>query len=340
MTFLPHKLSINGADAFHLILERSIELSNEGNNQLYLCVQLTSESALQRITEQVETSPLLDWIANIRLHHPLIGVPYYRYKNHGNKVMIQSHGEVEERFPSALLHTRLSVKRNEFLRIHQYVFEGKHHLLIAYHHLLFDGKGAGMLLQHLEGRLPVTPENFTSYFPQKVKWKNPIKQWLNLIYVKKTVEATNRGNMAYLLEKPVHSNGFQLLSHTFTQEETEQVKAKAQKNGVRFGLNFFQVACTAKIYHTLLANNNELWIPIPYNGRKRGVPGSIISNHTSFIFHRLKVNKTTSLQEIVKQLQEQMNEQLKDKLPEKYNDLLQLMRFFPTWFNHFVVFFN
>lgn len=338
MTFLPHKLYVNGADAFHLMLERSIDVSNEGNNQLYLCVQLTSELAFEQIKKEVDASPLLHWIANIRLRHPLIGVSYYRYKNCGNKLTIHSHGEVKEQFPTALLHTRLLVKRNEFLHIHHYLFEEKHYLLITYHHLLFDGKGAGMLLQHMLGKLPITPDNFRSYFPSKLKWKNPVKQWLNLMDVKKTVEATNRGNTTYLTEKTSNSDGFHILSHVFTQEETQQVKAKAQKNGVRFGLNFFQVACVAKTYHALLANSDELWVPIPYNGRKRGAPGSIISNHTSFIFHRLKVNASTSLQEISNQLQEQMNEQLKDKLPEKYNDLLQLMRFFPTWFNHLVTF--
>lgn len=174
------------------------------------------------------------------------------------------------------------------------------------------------------------------FFPRRLKWLNPLKQWLNLIYVKKAVEKTNKGKTAYLTERYSQQSGFGLFSHTFSEEETNQIRENAKANGVRFGLNFFQVTCCAKAYRTVFTTTNDLWVPIPYDGRKRGALGTIISNHISFVFHRLIVTETTSLKEIVGQLQQQMNEQLKDELPEKYNRLLQLMRFFPTWFNHLI----
>ena len=59
-------------------------------------------------------------------------------------------------------------------------------------------------------------------------------------------------------------------------------------------------------------------------------------NHTSFIFHALQITKQTGCKEIIEQLQLQMNQQLNSKLPENYNHLMQLMRFFPTWFNYLV----
>lgn len=331
MTFLPQKVFLNGADSFHLILERNRNLFKEGNNQLYLCLQLTSEDALHTIEKTASQSPLIDWIANVNLIDPQIGVTYYWYSNQGKKIPIRKYGVVQEKFPSALLSETLSVKNNQFFRMDSYQFGENHYLLLTFHHVLFDGKGAGMLLQHLTGQLSVLPD-----FPRKLKWKNPIKQWLNLIYVKKTVESTNKGKTAYLSEKHPEKTGFELISHTFSIEETLKIKESAQKNGVRFGINQFQLACVAKTYRTLFSDIDTLWIPVPYNGRKRGNHGSIISNYASFVFHRLEVRNDTSLKEIADQLHQQMNEQLKDDLPGKYNDLLQLMRFFPTWFNHLV----
>lgn len=336
MTFLPKKIHLNGSDCFHLILERSSELSKEGNNQLYFCIELTSEEALQIIEKNANQSPLLEWIANIELINPQIGVPYYQYSDKGKQITIQKHGIVQNQFPSEVLNKTLSIKKNQLFRLDSYVFEGKNYLMLTLHHVLFDGKGAGMVLQHLTGDLPVTKDNFHTLFPQKEKWKNPVKQWLNLIYVKKAVESTNKGETAYLSVKHIEKSGFELFSHTFSQEETNQIKDNATKNGVRFGLNFFQLACLAKTYRNFFSDTGVLWIPIPYNGRKRGAAGTIISNYMSFIFHRLNVTPGTSLSEIVEQLQQQTNEQLKDELPEKYNRLLQLMRFFPTWFHHLV----
>lgn len=344
MVFLPKKIYLNGSDCFHLILERNHKLSGEGNNQLYLCVQLTSEDALTKIKANVTQSPLLDWIANIKLVNPQIGVPFYKYVYQGRKINIQHHGIVSEQFPSELLNNRLAIKKNQFFRIDSYQFEAKYYLLLTFHHVLFDGKGAGLLLQHLTKSHPdsyrddmtITKETITSFFPRRLKWKSPVKQWLNLIYVKKTVEKTNEGKTAYLSEQYPEQSGFGLFSHTFSEEETDQIKENAKANGVRFGLNFFQIACCAKAFRTVFTTINDLWIPIPYNGRKRGSAGTIISNYISFIFHRLTVKEKTSLKEITGQLQQQMNEQLKDQLPEKYNRLLQLMRFFPTWFNHSV----
>lgn len=336
MTFLPKKIYLSGSDCFHLILERSRELTREGNNQFYLCIQLKSEEALKIIEQNVNQSPLLDWIANIKLANPQIGVPFYRYSNLEKRIIVRHHGILQERFPSGLLNNTLSVKNNQFLRTDSYQFDGEYYLLLTFHHMLFDGKGAGMVLQHLTGDLPITKDNFQMLFPQKQKWLNPVKQWLNLIHVKKTVEKTNKGKTAYLSEQYSEQKGFGLSSHTFTEEETKKIRENAQRKGVKFGLNLFQLACIAKTYRTLLAETNTLWIPIPYNGRKRGNSGTIISNYISFIFHRLNVTSDTSLNEIISQLQHQMNEQLKNNLPEKYNRLLQLMRFFPAWFNHLV----
>lgn len=336
MTFLPKKIYLNGSDAFHLILEKNRKLTGEGNNQLYFCVQLTSRHALEQIEENSGQSPLIDWIANIRLVNPQIGVPFYTYKHQGKKIEIHHHGTFNEQFPTELLNKPLSVRHHQFLRMESFRFEGNTYLLLTLHHVLFDGKGAGMLLQHLTGELPVTKENYRSFFPRRLKWKHPLHQWLNLIQVKQTVEKTNKGKTAYLFEKHPQQTGFEVYSHSFSERETNQIHQNATKNGARFGLNLFQVACISKTYSDLLTTTDALWIPIPYNGRKRGAGGTVISNYTSFIFHRLTVTSETTLSEITKQLQQQMNEQIKDELPEKYNRLLQLMRFFPVWFNHLV----
>lgn len=336
MTFLPKKIYLNGSDCFHLILEKSRELTQQGNNQFCICVKLQSQNALKEIEQAVGASPLLDWIANIRLISPQIGVPFFKYKDQGAKLTIRYHGDFQEQFPVELLNDTLSIKNNSFFRIDAYQFNGNPYLLLTFHHVLFDGKGAGMLLQHLTGMLPIDEINYDSLFPKKLKWKNPIQQWLNLIHVKKLVEKTSKGKTAYLAVKNSRQTGFGMSSVVFSEEETRLIWENAKKNGVRFGLNFFQVACITKAFRSVFTEIDSQWVPIPYNGRKRGRTGAIISNHTSFIFHRLQVTPATSLREIVEQLQQQMNEQLKYELPEKHNHLLQLMRFFPTWFNHLV----
>lgn len=332
----PKKTYLNGSDCFHLIMERNRRLVNEGNNQIVFCIEFKDEHEQQKVTNHIQNSTFLFWLNNCKIVDPQIGVPYLRATSNGIKVRVVQLESVSEQFPRAIFQQTLHIDQQQFFQFHTYQFESNFYLMISLHHVLFDGKGAGMLIEYIKGNLNFTSENIGQLLPKKLRWRNAYHQWKNLIYVKKTVEKTNKGRTAYLPKKFPEKTGFELIMHQFSVEEMKQIQLNARQNGVRFGINLYQIACICKVYRHLLTTENEMWFPVPYNGRKKGAQGTIISNYTSFIFHRVKVNETTRIPEIVAQLQQQMNAQISDELPQKYNHLLQLMRFFPTWFNHLV----
>lgn len=332
----PKKTYLNGSDCFHLMMEHNRQLVKEGNNQIVYCIEFQNEEGLRKIIDKIQDSPFLYWLNNCKIVEPQIGVPYLLKTKSDKEVLIEPYGEVNEQFPHVLLNKTLQIKQHQFFQFYTYQFQSNHFLMIALHHVLFDGKGAGLFIEHIKGDLIFTPENIRQFFPKRLKWKNAWSQWKNLIYVKKTVERTNKGKTAYLKKEFLDETGFSLLTHKFSENEMNLIQENAKQNGVRFGINLYQIACICKVFRELLTEENEIWLPVPYNGRKRGSKGTIISNYTSFIFHRLKVDEYTTIAEIVSQLQAQMNAQIADELPTKYNNLLQLMRFFPTWFNHLV----
>ena len=95
---------------------------------------------------------------------------------------------------------------------------------------------------------------------------------------------------------------------------------------------FFLIAACAHVVHAINKNrgtSDAIWLPVPYDGRKRGGIGPIITNCISFLFYRIPAKELNTIKETVLCIKEQMTEQIKIEMPAKYNLLLDMLRHIP-----------
>jgi hypothetical protein len=125
----------------------------------------------------------------------------------------------------------------------------------------------------------------------------------------------------------------------FNNAETQRIDENAIRNGAKFGINIFLISCCSHIIQALQKKRGTtgvLWLPIPYDGRRRGAVGPIITNCVLFLFYRLLPQNLTSIKETVRCINEQMIDQIKTDMPKKYNMLLNMMRHIPLGLYHFL----
>ena len=152
--------------------------------------------------------------------------------------------------------------------------------------------------------------------------------------VKNFIEKSSRAPLASLVknEKPEDKN-FKIKTITFNSAETELIDSNAKKNESPLGANIFLIAACAHIVNNINIKRNmsgkTLWIPVPYDGRKRGGFGPVVTNCISFLFYRIPVSELSSIKQTVRCIKEQMTEQIKMDMPRKYNILLDMMRYIP-----------
>lgn len=337
MLKLPNKVLLNGEDCFHLMLERNIIKYKTGNNIIRMVMTVKDEESLKRIETAIQTSPLIHWIANIQLKTPFFINPYWRYSKKGKTIPINQLEGVFRGVPSIILNQNFNLKKEPLLRFDRYSSSnGELKLVMSFHHVLLDGRGSGLIIRHLTGNLPINEETIKDIFPKRIKKINFFSHFVNMFQVKAYVEKTMKKPIGHIKNGASKNNEYILRSINFDLNQTHTIDENAEINGARFGTNLFQIACCANAISSLINYKHDLWVPIPYDGRKRGSFGPVISNNISFNFYRLKISSTTSICETIISIQTQMNEQLKKEMPRKYNQLLQFMKFIPKRFYYWM----
>ncbi len=334
---LPHKVNLNGADCFHLMLERNIKKHNIGNNIIRMVMTVNNQESFDRIADNIQNSPIIDWIANIELKQPFFLNPYWKYTNNGNKLpVIQIEGN-HSSIPNEILKGNFSLNDGPLVRFHTYKTEKNDlKLVFSFHHILLDGRGSGLLIKHLSNCEDFKDFSFKDVFPKPIKKINFFSHVINMFQVKRFVENTMRKPIGHPPHVKLNNHEFYLSVKDFSTEETKLIDENAKKNGARFGSNLYQIACCAHVVKEFNKDSSDLWLPVPYDGRKRGSNGPVISNNISFLFYRISFKNNPSVSDTITELFNQMNHQLKLEIPRKYNQLLQFMKFIPKRFYYWM----
>lgn len=337
MDNLPHKTYLNGADCFHLMLERNIKKYKTGNNIIRMVMTVNNEEALERITNNIQNSPIINWIANIDLKQPFLFNPYWKYVNKNKRIPLLSIDGNFRQIPHEILNDNFSLNKGPLVRFHQYkTTENQIKLVFSFHHVLLDGRGSGLLIKHLTSESSTLEIDFNTVFPKQIKRINFVSHVINMFRVKKFVEHSMRKPIAHPPQSHSSNIKYFLSVKDFTQSETHVIETNAKNQGARFGTNLFQIACCAHAVNLFTGSNNDLWLPVPYDGRKRGSHGPIISNNISFLFYRISLANNPTISDTVKEIYDQMSHQLKLEIPRKYNELLQFMKFIPKRFYYWM----
>lgn len=340
----PDKVYLSGADCFHLMLDINAKKFKSGNNVVRIVFYFDNEESINSIVNNVKQSPIVSWFCNITL---VKGVffqkPYWKYNNEGNSVQINEHDcENDKVIPDEILNRDINLKNKcliEFDIIHY--TSGKTAFVLSWHHILMDGRGSGMLIRHLSDDEIIGQKTFSEFFPAKEQ-KIPLLHYIKNMYeVKKFIETSSKAPIVSVLQKKVRANpNFRIKTLHFNLSETSKIDNNAKNNGSRFGANVFLISCCAHIVHAVNKHRGKtgtIWLPIPYDGRKRGGFGPIVTNCISFLFYRLPETDLNSVKNTVQSVNNQMAEQIKIEMPKKYNVLLNMMRNLPLNLYHFLV---
>jgi NRPS condensation-like uncharacterized protein len=344
-TSLPRKVPLNGSDCFHLLLDKHAVRHHAGSNTMRIIFYFNNQLPVDRIKQVFNNSPLIHWLCNIQLIQPLFfKAPYWQYRDKGNYLLINEyeHARIHE-IPDIILNRDLPLDGNRFVECDVIHYPGnKSVIVLSWNHILMDGKGIGMLIQHLND-LDGGKTGYSSgtLFPNREKNAGFIAHLKNVFPVKKFIETSSRAPIVSVAFKSSKSStGFKNSIIRFNPEETKAIHENAIKNGARFGPNLYYLACCAHVVNNInrqRKNEGDLWMPIPYDGRLRGSVGPAISNRVAFLFYRIPKDELTSVKQTVSCMSAQMTDQIKNKMPQKYSMLQTMMRHIPLRLYYFLV---
>ena len=334
----PEKVYLSGADCFFLMLEENAKKHQIGNNVIRICLYFNEKKEADFLLKSIEQSPLIHWLCNIELvKEHFYNKPYWKYTNKGKSIPFKTQlVELEKTIPKELLNRGIQLGNNSMIECDSLNYpSGAVAVVLSWHHILMDGRGSGMLIRHLVGQIPFNEETYADFFPSKEKKVSVYHYVRNMYKVKSFVQRSSRSPIASIVKNckaTGKDNTFGLRTISFSEEETKLIDLNATTNGARFGANNFLIAaCAHAIYSVNMKRGNigAVWVPIPYDGRKRGGIGPIVTNCISFLFYRFEKEHFNSVSATIKTINEQMAEQLKIEMPRKYNLLLDMMRHIP-----------
>lgn len=331
MIELPKKLELNGADCFYLLLEEFNKTNPLSNNVIRMLISINSREEIEALKMSIENSDIVRWIAQFRLERKSFKSPVWINDPKKVELRVVTHNEVSTF--DEVKNIPIQLGKDQLLRFDILDTGDEFKLLFSWHHIIMDGRGAGLLINLLTNRISASEIKDFIIYKHPVEKKSFKKRFSRMFEVKHFVEDMLKNSMESPEVLNPDAKGFHHEVISFSKDQSNIIEQNAIEAGCRFGMNMFQLACCFLTYKKVMSANKKIWVPIPYDGRKRGSKGPIIGNHISFLFYQLDPNNFARPKEVVGSLNEQMNNQLKREIPSKYNDMLSLMRKFPLWFN-------
>ena len=298
----------------------------------------------QKISSILKNSPIVYWLCNIRLvPGSLLKIPYWKYEDKGRELIVsEHHHDVNNQVPEIVLKRDIPIDGLRFIDCDLVHFASHSMLVLSWNHIVMDGKGIGMFLQHLDEIVKggeMHPLNIL--FPPNEKKPDVIAYIRNMYKVKRFIQNSSRSPIASVADKRSASiEHFENHIVEFDAEETAQIARNAVARGARFGANLFYLAACAHTVNHINAQRGKagtMWMPIPYDGRLRGSFGPVISNSVAYLFYRLEQPELADVATTVKSFTRQMTEQMKDGMPKKYGMLLNMLRHIPLGLYYFLI---
>lgn len=343
---LPKKVTLSGADCFHLVLDKHAKKHGAGGNVMRKIFFFNNAPAFEKIELILKNSAVIYWLCNIKLKYgSLINPPYWKYTDQGRVIILLEHQAINENeIPENILSRNITVESTRFIEADLvYYPSGACSFILSWNHILLDAKGTSLLFEHLNQLSEDQLQHIDTFFPAKEKKHSIFSYISNMFQVEKFVKVSAKppvSSVAYSATKSGDGKtGTRIIS--FNADETKKIHDNALKTGSRFGPTLYLVACCSHVIHKLNLQRNkagDLWIPVPYDGRLRGATGPVISNSVSFLFYRIPQTELNTVTQTVKCLSIQMTEQIKDSIPQKYSMFLKMMRYAPLWLYYFLIY--
>jgi hypothetical protein len=345
-TDLPEKVTLSGADCFHLVLDKHAKKHGAGGNVMRKIFYFNNALEFRQIESLLKSSAVVYWLCNIKLKYgTLINPPYWKYTDEGREIVLLEHQAIHENeIPENILSRNITVESKRFIEADLiYYPSGACAFILSWNHILLDAKGTSLLFEHLNQLSDNHPQNIDTFFPAKEKKHSIVTHIKNMFQVEKFVKVSAKPPVSSVAFSATKSGDgkTRIKIISFNADETKKIHENALKAGSRFGPTLHLVACCSHVIHNLNLQRNksgDLWIPVPYDGRLRGASGPLISNSVSFLFYRIPKTELNTVSQTVKCLSRQMTQQIKDRIPQKYSMFLSMMRHAPLWLYYFLIY--
>jgi hypothetical protein len=329
---LPQRLPLNGSDYFQLFLDRHHRATGPLGNVSRFAVYLDKLPDPSALESHINGHPLLCWLHNLRLKTGWpFQLPRWQQKQ-GPPVAIPLRLFMTDlsprELPEIIWSTDLRAKSEAPFRFDLVSYSsGQAALVFSWNHILMDARGAELLVRQLG-----LPNTDAQYFAPP---EPPLPLMESLQHARKVKDFLLDGTRikpALLTGRPTRErNCFHIID--FTAAESRQVEANCQKYLARFGKSPVLLAATLRAYQHILdgtaSAEQQFWVPIPQDQRRKGVAGPVIGNQVSYLFYRLRSPHLGGLQTAVDEISAQMVSQMRAGIPKSYHIMMELVRRMP-----------
>src|ERR1017187_9116280 len=163
-------------------------------------------------------------------------------------VINEYHHAVLNEIPEIILQRDIPLDGNQFVEADIVYYPGnKTSFILSWNHILMDGRGIGMLVQHLnELSSGHSNQQIKQLFPAREKKTSLFRYIKNMYTIKKFIEKSSKAPIASIARKNSESTvAFKNRIIHFTAEETNRINEQAFQNGARFGANLYYLSCSA-----------------------------------------------------------------------------------------------
>jgi hypothetical protein len=330
---LPRRIRLAPGDYFMHGQDCRMRRVGLAGNVCRVALRLDGALNTQLLRQRVAASPMLDWLARVRITRPLpVFPPVWRTVVEPGAVL-HEHDEQEAgedgsgRLPPVVMERDLHAGQGPALALDlvRHADETRH-LVLSWNHALMDVRGAELILRHLNANDAVNaPPTMEDLINPEQRRTSLSRWWRNVKCARGSMEwlrASGREPLFTLLPaaqpaSPCHGQSRVL---AFSQEETTRIEARCQRLNAGFRRSHFYLAASLRALHTVAAarGNKEgaYLVPVPHDMRRRGSNGPIFSNHLSILFYRIEPRQAVCLSGIIDELSRQTMDQLRSRFPE------------------------
>ena len=321
------KIPFTGFDGFLLTLDKHYRKLNLEGNICYYVIDLDREISFYEFSDRILSNSYLNDIHSLKAIKPNpISKPFWVSTNKTNLIIEEC--ESDEIIPLKVQARKLTPDTSmlAFDLVKRSI--GRSSVILSWHHLILDGYGASLLLQHLFDVID------TMELYKKDDQIFNLSTFLSAAKAKFFIDRSSRSPISTLVSKKVEIKGFgKLRVLTFGQKEMQSIDASAIKNKARFGRSAYYLTCASRAVNAVLERRNQtvanFWIPVPRDDRKKGAKGPLIGNRLSFLFYRISNRNMLNISDCVEAVNSQMLGQIKSKIPQAYNHLMNYMKWLP-----------
>lgn len=303
------------------------------------------------LRERVAASPMLHWLARVRISRLLPVLPALWCATGRPRAVFHEYDEENGGeggpglLPQAVLGPELHAGRGPALALdlvrHR---DGTRHLVLSWNHALMDARGAELILRHLNlgGAANGAPTLEDLINPHQ-RSANLFGWWRAMKLARGSVEWLRQSGreplftlMPRQLSGPVTPCRNQSRALLFNEQEAARIDARCQRLNAGFRRSHFYLAASLRALHTVAAGRGNkdgaYLIPVPHDMRRRGASGPIFSNHLSILFHRIEPHQAVNLGETIGELTRQMMDQIRTHFPESCMAALEMFKPLPLDF--------